>query len=262
MHRVGGGEPTERVEGDLVGPLCTSMIAWPSGVMLPRLEAGDLVAVHYSGAYGPTASPLDFDQPFPAPRGSGRPRRHGGRDPAPRRPRAARAAGREVRAPGDRMTAPRRSLRRMAFGRRTVLGGLAAALGASALAVISVSGQRPPSAIVPASELRGVRSVRGDAGRPSRHPLVGRAPASAARRRPDGSGRGRSLRLPASVARNYTGPGALRGAGGRRGVRRRGQPLPHRRRRRAGARRRQPGLGRASCSAILAPGRMTCASRN
>ena len=43
-----------------MGPLCTSIDRIASGAMLPRLEPGDLVAVHSSGAYGPTASPLHF----------------------------------------------------------------------------------------------------------------------------------------------------------------------------------------------------------
>jgi diaminopimelate decarboxylase len=58
MHKVGGGAATEKV--DIVGPLCTSIDRIASGAMLPRLEPGDLVAVHSSGAYGPTASPLHF----------------------------------------------------------------------------------------------------------------------------------------------------------------------------------------------------------
>lgn len=58
MHRVGGGDDVEKI--DLVGPLCTSIDRLASGVSLPRLEEGDLVAVHSSGAYGLTASPLHF----------------------------------------------------------------------------------------------------------------------------------------------------------------------------------------------------------
>jgi diaminopimelate decarboxylase len=59
MHKVGGEDaPTEKV--DLVGPLCTSIDRVASGVMLPRIEEGDLVAVHNSGAYGLTASPIHF----------------------------------------------------------------------------------------------------------------------------------------------------------------------------------------------------------
>ncbi len=45
---------------NLVGPLCTSIDRLAIGVMLPRIEEGDLVAVHNSGAYGLTASPVHF----------------------------------------------------------------------------------------------------------------------------------------------------------------------------------------------------------
>ncbi len=58
MHVVGGTGPEEKV--DLVGPLCTSIDRLGSGVMLPRLEPGSLVAIHASGAYGPSASPTGF----------------------------------------------------------------------------------------------------------------------------------------------------------------------------------------------------------
>ncbi|TNC49137.1 type III PLP-dependent enzyme [Rubellimicrobium rubrum] len=58
MHRVGGGAPAEKI--DLVGPLCTSIDRLATGVSMPRIEEGDLVAVHSSGAYGLTASPLHF----------------------------------------------------------------------------------------------------------------------------------------------------------------------------------------------------------
>ncbi len=58
MHVVGGTGPAEKV--DLVGPLCTSIDRLGSGVMLSRLEPGSLVAIHASGAYGPTASPRGF----------------------------------------------------------------------------------------------------------------------------------------------------------------------------------------------------------
>jgi diaminopimelate decarboxylase len=62
MHRVqAAGEivqPSEPV--DIAGPLCTSLDRLASGIALPRLEEGDLVAVHNSGAYGLTASPIHF----------------------------------------------------------------------------------------------------------------------------------------------------------------------------------------------------------
>lgn len=68
MHKVN----TESVESalekiDLVGPLCTSIDRLANGVMLPRLEEGDLVAIHSSGAYGLTASPIHFiSHPHPS----------------------------------------------------------------------------------------------------------------------------------------------------------------------------------------------------
>src|SRR5690606_33067108 len=64
MHRVGGG--TELSQVHLVGPLCTSIDRLGRGVSLPPLGEGDLVAVHNSGAYGPTASPVHFiSHPLP-----------------------------------------------------------------------------------------------------------------------------------------------------------------------------------------------------
>lgn len=59
MHKVGAeGEQCEKV--DIVGPLCTSIDRLAGGIELPRLEEGDLLAVHNSGAYGLTASPIHF----------------------------------------------------------------------------------------------------------------------------------------------------------------------------------------------------------
>lgn len=58
MHRVGGGDGEEKV--NLVGPLCTSIDRLASAVTLPPLAEGDVVAVHCSGAYGLTASPVHF----------------------------------------------------------------------------------------------------------------------------------------------------------------------------------------------------------
>lgn len=58
MHKVGGGGAAEKT--DLVGPLCTSIDRLAVGVSLPRVEEGDLIAVHGSGAYGLTASPIHF----------------------------------------------------------------------------------------------------------------------------------------------------------------------------------------------------------
>ena len=58
MHKVGGGTDEEKV--DLSGPLCTSIDRLARGAMLPRVGEGDLIAIHNSGAYGPSASPLHF----------------------------------------------------------------------------------------------------------------------------------------------------------------------------------------------------------
>jgi diaminopimelate decarboxylase len=58
MHRVGGGEPVEKV--DIHGPLCTSIDRLASAALMPPLASGDLVAIYPSGAYGPTASPRGF----------------------------------------------------------------------------------------------------------------------------------------------------------------------------------------------------------
>jgi len=64
MHRVGGGDQTEAV--DLVGPLCTSIDRLGKNVELPTLHEGDLIAIHNSGAYGLTASPMHFiSHPLP-----------------------------------------------------------------------------------------------------------------------------------------------------------------------------------------------------
>ena len=49
-----------RRQYDLVGPLCTSIDRLAHGVELPELAAGDLVGIGCSGAYGPTASPVNF----------------------------------------------------------------------------------------------------------------------------------------------------------------------------------------------------------
>lgn len=58
MHKLGGGEAVEKV--DLVGPLCTSIDRLAKGRLMQRLNEGDIVAVHNSGSYGLTASPMHF----------------------------------------------------------------------------------------------------------------------------------------------------------------------------------------------------------
>jgi diaminopimelate decarboxylase len=45
---------------DIYGPLCTTIDTLGRGVKLPRLHEGDVLAVHCSGAYGPSSSPSGF----------------------------------------------------------------------------------------------------------------------------------------------------------------------------------------------------------
>lgn len=64
MHKVGGGEPVGKI--NLSGPLCTPLDKIGSGVNMPEIRAGDVIAVHCSGAYGMTASPVLFiSHPMP-----------------------------------------------------------------------------------------------------------------------------------------------------------------------------------------------------
>lgn len=56
-NRVAAGE-TEIV--NIVGPLCTPLDILGNKVALPHAEPGDLIVVFQSGAYGLTASPLNF----------------------------------------------------------------------------------------------------------------------------------------------------------------------------------------------------------
>jgi diaminopimelate decarboxylase len=59
MHKVGGTDgPVEKI--DISGPLCTSIDRLASGIELPHVEEGDVIAIHNSGAYGLTASPIHF----------------------------------------------------------------------------------------------------------------------------------------------------------------------------------------------------------
>jgi diaminopimelate decarboxylase len=56
-NRVGS---TDREIATVVGPLCTPLDLIADRMQLARAEVGDLVAVFQSGAYGFTASPLNF----------------------------------------------------------------------------------------------------------------------------------------------------------------------------------------------------------
>jgi diaminopimelate decarboxylase len=53
-----GAEPVE--EANVVGCLCTPLDRLADQAMLPRAEVGDLVAVFCAGAYGASASPMEF----------------------------------------------------------------------------------------------------------------------------------------------------------------------------------------------------------
>ncbi len=58
------GMPTEKAS--VVGPLCTPLDVLAQDMELPQAEIGDYVAVFQSGAYGYTASPLNFlSHPYP-----------------------------------------------------------------------------------------------------------------------------------------------------------------------------------------------------
>ena len=60
----GGGELSAQT---VVGPLCTPLDTIARQALLPALQAGDVIAVRQSGAYGLTASPVGFlSHPTPA----------------------------------------------------------------------------------------------------------------------------------------------------------------------------------------------------
>jgi diaminopimelate decarboxylase len=52
IERVGGDAVREIVAYDVVGPVCESGDTFARGRVLPRCEAGDLVAIRSTGAYG------------------------------------------------------------------------------------------------------------------------------------------------------------------------------------------------------------------
>nr|WP_316654788.1 hypothetical protein [uncultured Gellertiella sp.] len=58
IRKVGGGEGVTSV--NLTGPLCTPSDNIGAQVKLPPLVAGDLICIDRSGAYGPSASPVNF----------------------------------------------------------------------------------------------------------------------------------------------------------------------------------------------------------
>lgn len=60
FFRVSDGPEAPRREYLLVGPLCTTIDMLASGIELPPLRRGDVLAIEMSGAYGLTASPTRF----------------------------------------------------------------------------------------------------------------------------------------------------------------------------------------------------------
>jgi diaminopimelate decarboxylase len=60
IRKVCGNLDQQPCVYDLVGPLCTTIDRIGHEVTLPRMKAGDVIAVLCSGAYGLTASPLHF----------------------------------------------------------------------------------------------------------------------------------------------------------------------------------------------------------
>jgi diaminopimelate decarboxylase len=63
-NRVAGGE---RETASVVGPLCTPLDLLADGMEMAKADAGDLIVVFQSGAYGLTASPTAFlSHPAPA----------------------------------------------------------------------------------------------------------------------------------------------------------------------------------------------------
>jgi diaminopimelate decarboxylase len=62
--RMAGGE---RETVSVVGPLCTPLDLLADGMELAKADAGDLIVVFQSGAYGLSASPVAFlSHPPPA----------------------------------------------------------------------------------------------------------------------------------------------------------------------------------------------------
>jgi diaminopimelate decarboxylase len=54
------GQPAAPDRFDLFGPLCTTIDQLARDVELPELNVGDVIVVGSSGAYGLTASPINF----------------------------------------------------------------------------------------------------------------------------------------------------------------------------------------------------------
>ena len=67
MFKLGAEDASgEQGRYDLFGPLCTSIDMLGHGVLMSKLEMGDIIAICNSGAYGLTASPIHFISHPPA----------------------------------------------------------------------------------------------------------------------------------------------------------------------------------------------------
>jgi len=66
MFKLGAQSERPTQNYDLFGPLCTSIDMLAHGVALPAVDVGDVIGIHCSGAYGPTASPSHFISHPPA----------------------------------------------------------------------------------------------------------------------------------------------------------------------------------------------------
>ena len=53
-------DATDLETASIVGCLCTPIDLLADNITLPRAEIGDLIVIFQSGAYGRTASPVDF----------------------------------------------------------------------------------------------------------------------------------------------------------------------------------------------------------
>src|SRR5690606_7462119 len=64
--RVGSDEGRERLAYDVVGPVCETGDTFATGRMLPRCQAGDLVAILGAGAYGASMASTYNSRPLAA----------------------------------------------------------------------------------------------------------------------------------------------------------------------------------------------------
>lgn len=60
MARLGNAEPSEQSRYQVTGPLCTPTDMLGENILLDTLQAGDLIGIGHSGAYGASASPVNF----------------------------------------------------------------------------------------------------------------------------------------------------------------------------------------------------------